>query len=235
VATPHLAAEPGDFAPVVLMPGDPRRGRRIAQEFFDDPRLVTDVRSIEGWTGTVNGRPVSVLASGMGQPSLGIYATELFRFFGVERIVRVGTTGGMAEGQELGELIIANAAHTDSAMAGLTIPGVTLSRVPSFRMLEAAVHAARGRGLPHRVGPILSSDTFYGSSPEKMRALAGLGTLGVEMEAAALFGIAAAEGKEAATILTVTDHIFREDALSAEERETGYRPMVEVALAALFA
>jgi purine-nucleoside phosphorylase len=235
MSTPHISAEPGDFAPVVLMPGDPRRGRRIAQELFDDPRLVSEVRSIEGWTGTVDGRPVSVIASGMGQPSLSIYATELFRFYGVERIVRVGTAGGMAEGQQLGELIIASAAHTDSAMPGLTLPGITLSRVPSHRMLEAAVRAARDRGIPHRVGPVLSSDTFYGSSPSTMAALAALGTLGVEMEAATLFAIAAAEGKEAAAVLTVSDHLFAGTQQSAQERETGYLPMVQVALAALFA
>ncbi|QDZ15564.1 DeoD-type purine-nucleoside phosphorylase [Humibacter ginsenosidimutans] len=234
MATPHISAEPGDFAPLVLMPGDPRRGRRIAQEFFDDPHLVSEVRSIEGWTGTVDGRPVSVIASGMGQPSLSIYATELFREFGVERIVRVGTTGGLAEGQQLGELVIANAAHTDSAMPGLTLPGVTLSRVPSHRMLEAAVREARDRGLPHRVGPIISSDTFYGSSMEKYRALAAIGTLGVEMEAATLFAIAAAEGKEAAAILTVSDHIFTDEQQSSEDRETGYGAMVRVGLAALF-
>jgi purine-nucleoside phosphorylase len=234
MSTPHIAAEPGEIAPLVLMPGDPRRGRRIAEQFFDEPRLVTDVRSIEGWTGSIRGRAITVLASGMGIPSMSIYATELFRFYDVQRIVRVGTTGGMATGQPLGELIIASSAHTDSALPGLGIPGVSLSHTPSYRMLEAAVSAARTRALEFRVGPVLSSDTFYGSSRAKFEALAAVGTLGVEMESAGLYAIAAAEGREALTVLTVTDHVLDGGELSALERETGYTPMVEVAVDALF-
>ena len=232
--TPHIAAQPADIAPLVLMPGNPRRGRRIAQEFFDDPRLVTEVRSIEGWTGSIRGRGVTVLASGMGMPSLSIYATELFRFYDVQRIVRVGTTGGIAEGQPLGELVIASSAHTDSALPAHRIPGVHLSHAPSFGMLEAAVHAARDRGLPHRVGPVLSSDIFYGGDPERIAQLAARGTLGIEMEAAGLYAIAADEGREALAVMTVSDHIVRGEELDSEARETGYRPMVEVAVEALF-
>ena len=232
--TPHIAAQPGDIAPLVLMPGDPRRGRRIAEEFFDEPRLVTDVRSIEGWTGSIRGRAITVLASGMGMPSMGIYATELYRFYDVQRIVRVGTTGGMAPGQPLGELIIASCAHTDSALPGLGIPGVSLSHAPDFGMLEAAVSSARSRGLGFRVGPVLSSDTFYGSTRERFEALAARGTLGVEMESAGLYAIAAAEGRQALTVLTVTDHVLEGGELSALERETGYAPMVGVAVDALF-
>lgn len=232
--TPHIAAGPGEIAPLVLMPGDPRRGRRIAQEFFDDPRLVTDVRSIEGWTGSIRGRAVTVIASGMGIPSMSIYATELYRFYDVQRIVRVGTTGGLAEGQALGDLVIASSAHTDSALPGLQIPGVSLSHAPAYGMLEAAVHAARSRSLPYRVGPVLSSDTFYGSPPEKVAALAARGTLGIEMESAGLYAIAALEGREALTVLTVSDHILRGEEVSSADRETGYAPMVEVAVEALF-
>ena len=233
--TPHISAAEGEFAPVVLMPGDPRRGRRIAAEFLTDARLVSEVRSIEGWTGTIGGRPISVVASGMGQPSLSIYATELFRFYGVRRIVRVGTTGGLARDQRMGELIIASAVHTDSSLPGLRIPGVQLSHTPSATMLAAAMQTAAARRLPHRVGPIFSSDAFYGDRQELMIALAARGTLGVEMESAALYGIAAAEGREALTVLTVVDHLFRGEHQTAAERETGYAPVVEVAVAALFA
>lgn len=231
--TPHISAQPGDFAPLVLMPGDPRRARRIAQAFFDSPRLVTEVRGIEGWTGTVNGTEVSVMASGMGMPSMSIYATELIRFYGAQRIIRVGTAGGIADEVQLGELVIANAAHTDSSMADFRIPGVRFSHAPAFDLLEGAVTTARAQNIPHRVGAIFSSDTFYSDRPEQTRGLAEHHTLAVEMEAAALYGIAAREGIEALAVCNVTDHLFREEAMSSEERETRFEPMVEVALGAL--
>ncbi|RII42902.1 purine-nucleoside phosphorylase [Galactobacter valiniphilus] len=233
MTTPHISAEPGDFAPLVLMPGDPRRARLIAQTFFTSPRLVTEVRGIEGYTGTVNGTEVSVLASGMGMPSMSIYATELIRFYGAKRIVRVGTAGGMAPEVQLGELVIASAAHTDSSMAAFRVPGVHFSHAPAFSLLERAVSTAREQGIAHRVGPIFSSDTFYSDRPEQTAALAAHGTLAVEMEAAALYGIAAAEGVEALAVCNVTDHLLREEAMSSEERETRFEPMVEVALGAL--
>jgi len=233
--TPHISAAEGDFAPLVLMPGDPRRARRIAREFFDAPRLVTEVRGIEGWTGTVEGTPVSVMASGMGMPSMSIYATELIRFYGARRIVRVGTAGGIADEVRLGEVVIASAAHTDSSMADFRIPGVRFSHVPSFDLLEAAVRTARSTGTAHRVGPVFSSDTFYSERPEQTRDLAKHHTLAVEMEAAALYGIAMREGVEALAVCNVSDHLMREEAMSSEERETHFAPMVRVALGALLA
>jgi purine-nucleoside phosphorylase len=231
--TPHISAQPDDFAPVVLMPGDPRRARRIAETFFTDARLVTEVRSIEGWTGTVDGRPVSVLASGMGMPSISIYATELFRFYGVRRIVRVGSAGAIATDLELGDVVIGSAAHTDSAIPAQWVPGVHLSLAPSYAMLAAAVHAAEQAGITHRVGAIFSSDTFYSDNAARTAALAAFGTLAVEMEAAALYGVAARERREALTVATVSDHLVTGAHLSSEERETTFAAMVQIALAAL--
>lgn len=216
------------------MPGDPKRARRIAESFFDSPRLVTDVRGIEGWTGTWNGHPISVMASGMGMPSASIYATELVRFYGVKRIVRVGTAGGLADEVQLGEVVIGNAAHTDSSMAAFRIPGVHFSHAASFDLLERAVQTARANGTAHRVGALFSSDTFYSDRPAQTQGLIDHHTLAVEMEAAALYGIAAREGVQALAVCNVSDHVIRGEEMSSTERETHFAPMVEVALGALF-
>lgn len=233
MSTPHISAAPGDFAPGVLMPGDPRRARRIAETCFDAPRLVTEVRGIEGWTGTYAGQPVSVLASGMGQPSLSIYATELFRFYDVNRIIRVGTAGALADDLALGDVIIGSAAHTDSALSAARIPGVHFAAAPDYELMAAAAAAGRARGIPVRVGPIFSSDAFYGTTEEMMAALRAHGTLAVEMEAAALYGLAAEYHRQALAVLTVTDHLARAEQMSAQDRETYFEAMVTVALDAL--
>jgi purine-nucleoside phosphorylase len=232
VATPHIDAEAGDFAPAVLMPGDPRRAKLIAETLFESPRLVNEVRGILGYTGTFDGRPISVMASGMGCPSITIYATELYRFFGVRRIIRVGTAGGMQEALQLGDVIAASAAHTDSAMALARIPGVSMSHAPTFELLASAVGAARAAKLPMRVGPIFSADHFYATRPETTAALIAHGTLAVEMESAALYAAAAAEGGQALTLLTVTDHLGRSEHMSAKEREECFESMSRVAIAA---
>ena len=229
MATPHIDAKLGDFAPDVLMPGDPRRAKRIS-ELFDDARLVTEVRGILGYTGTVAGRPVSVLASGMGMPSISIYATELFRFFGVQRIIRIGTAGGMSPQLDLGDVVIASAAHTDSAMTAVRIPGIHYSHAPSFALTAAAV-AAAGQDRVF-VGPVLSADAFYADRPETMAALVKNGTLAVEMEAAALYATADAEGGQALAICTVSDLLFREASLPAAERELLFDKSVKLGLAA---
>lgn len=234
MATAHISAAPGDFAEAVLMPGDPKRARRIAQEFFDDARLVTEVRGIEGWTGTYQGHPVSVLASGMGMPSASIYATELVRFYDVKRIVRVGTAGGLADEVRLGEVVIGSAAHTDSSMASFRIPGVHFSHAPAFDLLEGAVRTAREKGIDHRVGALFSSDTFYADRPAQTQGLIDHHTLAVEMEAAAIYGIAAREGVQALAVCNVSDHIIRGEEMDSHERETRFAPMVQVALGALF-
>jgi Purine-nucleoside phosphorylase len=231
--TPHLTAEPGDFAPVVLMPGDPRRARRIADELFDDARLVSEVRGILGFTGTHAGRPVSVLASGMGGPSLTIYATELARFYGVRRIVRVGTAGGLQPGMPLGTVVAASVAHTDSAMTAQWVPGVTFGHAPAFGLLRAAVEEAERTGVPLRVGPVFTSDTFYADEPGTR--LAPYGVLAIEMEAAALYAVGAKEGIETLALLTITDDLVTPSFASPEERETGFRTAARLGLAAAFA
>ncbi|GAA2080639.1 purine-nucleoside phosphorylase [Pseudolysinimonas kribbensis] len=235
MATPHIAAEPGDIAPHVLMPGDPRRARRIAERFFDEPRLVTEVRGILGFTGGYRGEPVSVLASGMGMPSLAIYATELARFYGVRRIVRVGTMGSLQpETARLGDVVIASSAHTDSAMSGFRVPGVGLSHAPAYPLLRAAADAAAVSGARVHVGPVFSSDAFYHPRPELGQALAAIGTLGIEMEAAGLYDVAAAEGVEALAICTVSDYVIGpEESMTSDQRESTFDASVELALAAV--
>lgn len=227
--TPHIAAGPDEIAPLVIMPGDPRRAQRIADELLDDPRLVTEVRGIPGFTGTLRGRPVTVMASGMGAPSISIYATELFRFYGVERVIRVGTAGALQDDLRLGDVVVASAAHTDSSLPTVRVAGVTLSLAPSPRLLAAAMAAAPAA----RVGPVFSSDHFYLSRPALLDALSEVGTLAVEMEAAGLYGVAAAEGREALTVVTISDHIRTGEQMPAEVRESQYRAALDVAVRTL--
>ncbi|WP_019201338.1 purine-nucleoside phosphorylase [Tsukamurella sp. 1534] len=234
MGTPHNSAAPGDYAPAVLMPGDPRRARRMAETLLDDARLVNEVRGMEAYTGTVGGRPISVMGSGMGMPTMTIYATELFREYGVQRIIRVGTTGAFQDDLQLGDVLIATASHTDSAINEPRIPGVRFAPAASFPLVRAAVDAAEKREQPVRVGPVYSSDHFYLSRPGLHEGLRDHGTLGVDMETAALYGVAAAEGREALTVLTVTDHLFREEAMSPEDRENGFAAAAGIAIEAAF-
>jgi len=236
VTTAHLSARPGDFAPAVLMPGDPRRAERMAADLLTDARLVTDVRGMLGFTGTVNGAPLSIMGSGMGQPSAAIYATELFSQFGVRRIIRVGTAGAIAPGAAIGDIVIATAAHTDSGMNSARIPGVHFSASASFTLARAAVSAAESTATPVHVGPIFSTDHFYRTVPGQLEALQGHGVLAVEMEAAALFGVAAEFGGEALAVLTISDHLQHPAApLSATERETRFHGAAALAVAAALA
>lgn len=255
MATPHISAEPGDFAPDVLMPGDPKRAQRIAETVLEDARLVSDVRGILGYTGTFDGRPVSVLASGMGIPSISIYATELFRFYGVERIIRIGTAGGMAPHLQVGDVVIANVAHTDSSIVGNKIPQIHFSAGATFSLTAAAAEAAgvgpgqhKNAGRPEEaatsgrrrrrkngtvyVGPVISSDIFYSDRPLTNELLVKHGTLAVEMEAAGLYAVAAQEGKQALAICTISDLLFRDESLSAAERELLFDRSVALGLAA---
>ncbi|WP_324653471.1 purine-nucleoside phosphorylase [Georgenia sp. H159] len=232
--TPHIAAAPGDFAPAVLMPGDPRRAQRIAEQLMPDARLVNDVRGMLGFTGTVDGRPLSVMGSGMGQPSATIYATELFREYDVQRIIRVGTAGGISAKVRVGDVLVGLGAHTDSAMNQHRIPGVNFSAVASFELAEAAVRAARDQGVErYHVGTIISRDHFYLTVPGQTEALGKYGVLGVEMEAAALYGVAAEFGRQALTVLTVSDHLLDgSQDMSAEDRETTFQGALSLAVAA---
>lgn len=234
MATPHIACEPGDIAPLVIMPGDPKRAERIAKEYMDGVKLVSDVRGIGAWTGTFDGVPMTAMASGMGIPSLSIYATELFSQYGVERICRVGTCGGISSKVKVKDVIVAVSAHTNSAVATIDVPGLTLAPAASYDMLRAAVEQARGTGRTVHVGSVYSSDFFYSARTDIVPALDRLGTLGVEMEAAGLYACAAAHGKEALTVLTVSDHLKDGSAdLTAEERETMFADSLQAAVAGL--
>ena len=232
MATPHITAERGDFAPAVLMPGDPKRAERMADALLSDVRKVTDVRGIGGYTGLYRGKPLSVMASGMGQPSLAIYATELFSFYDVERIIRVGTMGGLADDANPGDVVIAIGAHTDSSIVDGVVPGIRFSATASWNLLRAAVDAA-GDDPRVQVGTVVSRDRFYGNPTEQTKRLAEVGTLGVEMEAAGLYAIAAELGKEALAVLTVSDHLFDSSRdMTAEERETNFSKALHIAASA---
>lgn len=233
MSTPHIGAEPGDFAPAVLMPGDPKRAERIARHLMPDAELVTDVRGMLGFTGTVNGKPLSVMGSGMGMPSAVIYATELFHLYGVERIIRVGTTGGVSRRVAIGDVIIATGAHTDSAMNQARLPGLNFSATASFPLAAAALQAAEGRSDVH-VGSVVTRDHFYLQSPfVDLELLARYGVLGVEMEAAGLYGVAAEFGGQALSVLTVSDHLLGGSGdMSAQDRETRFGEALTLAVAA---
>ncbi len=237
MATPHISAEPGQIAPLVLMPGDPKRAEKIAADFLTDAELVSDVRGIGCYTGTYQGTPMSVMASGMGLPSISIYATELYRFYGVQRICRVGTCGAYLDSVGVRDVIIASSAHTNASVPSLLVPGVTVSLAPSPQLLRAAMNAAdAAEGVTSHVGPVLASDHFYLGGPDTMAKLEGIGTLAVEMEAAGLYSVAMLEGREALVVLTVSDHLKNGAGdLSSQEREDCYRSMVTIAATALTA
>ncbi|MDO5066633.1 MAG: purine-nucleoside phosphorylase [Propionibacteriaceae bacterium] len=236
MATPHIACDPGDIAPLVLMPGDPRRAERIARQRLTEVRLVSEVRGIGVWTGLLDGVPATAMASGMGIPSLSIYATELYTQFGVRRICRVGTCGGIAPEVQVRDVVIASAAHTDSAVATLPIPGVSLSLAPSFPMLAGAVARAADGARPVHVGPVYTSDFFHNSRTDIVPELAKVGTLAVEMEAAGLYAVAARHRGEALAVLTVSDHLGDPSVdLSSAEREASFADSLEIAVAALLA
>lgn len=231
MATPHINAPDGAIAPAVLMPGDPRRAERIANLLMPDAEKVSDVRGIGAYTGEYNGKPLSVMASGMGQPSLAIYATELFTYYGVKRIIRVGTCGGMASKVKIGDVVVAIGSHTDSTVTDV-VPGVSLSHTASWELLSAAVNAAADDETVH-VGPVVSRDKFYGNDPAQVQALADMGTLGVEMESAALYMLAALHGAEALTVLTVSDHLLDDSQdMSPEDREFRFQGALKLAVAA---
>lgn len=230
MSTPHIGAEPGDFADVVLMPGDPLRAKYIAERFLTAPRQVTSVRNMLGFTGTFRDRRVSVMGHGMGMPSISIYATELVRFFGVKTVIRVGSCGALAPDVKLRDVIIASAAGTDSKVNRMRLLDHDLPAVADFGLVRRAVEAAEKLGRPVRVGPVFSSDLFYHPQEGLWDALEKYGLLGVEMEVAALYPIAAEFRARALGILTVSDHIRQGTHLSADERQTTFDSMIEVAL-----
>jgi purine-nucleoside phosphorylase len=231
----HIGAQAGEIAPVVLLPGDPRRAQWIAETFLDGAKCYSEVRGMLGFTGTWQGHPVSVQGSGMGQPSMAIYVNELFDQYDVQSIVRVGSCGGLSEKVAVRDVIIASGACTDSAMNKITFEGFDYAPVADFGLLRAAVDAARSRDVTAHVGLIFSADSsFYASRPELMMRMAGYGVLGVEMEASALYTIAARWGRKALAVCTVSDHVVTGAETSADERERTFADMVDIALQAAF-
>ena len=229
MSTPHLQGNKGDYAPTVLMPGDPLRAKYIAETYLENIRCVNEVRGMLGFTGTYKGKPVSVQGSGMGQPSIGIYSYELYNFFDVQNIIRVGTAGGIAEDVKLRDILLGQAACTNGSYAAqYQLPG-TIAPIASFRLLKAAADTAEALGMPVKVGNLFSSDMFYDDA-NSLAQWQKMGVLGVEMESAALYLNAARAGKEALCICTVSDCPLREESTTAEERQSGFTGMMELAL-----
>lgn len=230
VPTPHISAKVGDFASTVIMPGDPLRAKFIAENFLEDRVLVNNVRGVQGYTGYYKGKRVSVMASGMGQPSIGIYSYELFNFYNVSSIIRTGSCGSFSPDLHLRDIILAQAACTNGNYAmQYKLPG-TFAPIADFGLLKAAADACEKRGINYGVGNIFSSDTFYDDANSGMD-WAKMGVLGVEMESAALYCNAARAGKKALTICTVSDSfIYPEENASAEERQNSFTDMMEIAL-----
>lgn len=233
MATPHINAPEGAFAPTVLMPGDPLRAKHIAETFLTDAVCVNTVRNMFGYTGTYKGKPVSVLGSGMGVPSMSIYATELVKFYGVKNIIRIGSCGALPLDVKVRDVVIGLGASTDSSVNRNRLGGLDFAAIASFELLEKAVAAARAKNINVKVGNVFTSDLFYNPSETLFDTLQRYGVLAVEMEAAGLYGVAAEYGINALAIFTVSDHIRTGEALSAELRQTSFNEMVEVALGCL--
>jgi purine-nucleoside phosphorylase len=228
----HINAEPNSYAPTVLLPGDPLRARYIARKFFLNPQKIHDVRGAAGYTGvTPEGRPISVQPTNMGMPTLSIYVNELLANFGVKRLIRVGTCGSFQEDLPLGSLILAQGACSDSGMNIPRFPpGGTFAPVANWRLLSQAYQMAVTMSLKVAVGNILSTDTFYQENPDAWKTWAKYGVLGVEMESAELYTLAAKYGVEALSILTVSDSLVTGAQMTPEERERSVAPMVKLAL-----
>ena len=228
--TPHISAEKGDFAPSILLPGDPLRAQHIAENFLEDAKLVNEVRNMLGYTGTYEGIPVSVMGTGMGIPSASIYATELITEYGVERLIRVGSCGGILPTVELRDVVLAIGACTDSGVNRVRYGGYDFSATADFALLRAAADAAESRGISVKVGNVHSADLFYNPDPEAFDRMEAMGVLAVEMEAAGLYGVAAEKGGRALTIATVSDHVRTGASTTSEERQQTFDEMVVIAL-----
>lgn len=231
MSTPHISANKGDFAETVLMPGDPLRSEFIAKTYLSDAVLVNDVRGVHGYTGYYKGKRVSVMASGMGQPSIGIYSYELYHHFGVENIIRVGSCGSFSKDLHIKDIIVAMGACTNGNYAAqYNLPG-TFCPIADFDLVRRAAEECEKAGVNYRVGNILSSDMFYNDAGTDME-WAKMGVLGVEMESAALYCNAARAGKKALCICTVSDSfVYAGEVSTPEERQTSFTKMIEIALA----
>lgn len=234
--TPHIDATPDDFAKTVLMPGDPLRSEFIAKNFLTDARLINNVRGIQGYTGTYKGKEVSVMASGMGMPSMGIYSYELFNFFDVDNIIRIGSAGAMSPKIKIRDIVIGMGACTNSNFASQFRLNGTFSPICSYELLKKCTDTAERLNLKYHVGNLLSSDVFYDdcenlpeseTNPSKWGKM---GVMAVEMEAAALYMNAARSGKSALAICTISDHLLTKEETTSQERQTSFTEMMELAL-----
>ena len=233
MTTPHISAPEGAFAGSILLPGDPKRARYIAENFLDEAVEVTSVRNMLGFTGSYRGTPVSTMGTGMGVPSAGIYITELIRFYGVRRLIRVGSCGGISPDVKMREVILAIGAATDSATNRSRYNGWDYAPTADFGLLRAAADAAAGMGIQAHVGNLHTSDLFYNAYQNALEIWQRMGILAVEMETAGLYAIAAEERAQALSVVTVSDHLVTGDVTSPEERERTFDSMVRIALEAL--
>ena len=232
VPTPHIAAQEGQIAKTVIMPGDPLRSKAIADTFFDNPVLVNNIRGAQGYTGTYHGKPVTVMASGMGQPAIGLYAYELFHFYDVDQIIRVGTIGAVSEDAQLRDLIIAERAYSNTNYLNFYMKNGNAAGFVAADpgLVKKAVKAVKATGYSYHCGDILSSDTYYAEFDE-VDLCARMGLMGIEMEATALYLTAARCQKKALTICTVSNNILKQIEIDPEERQSGFMHMARVALA----
>ncbi|KMK66046.1 purine-nucleoside phosphorylase [Puniceibacterium sp. IMCC21224] len=232
--TIHIGANPGDIAETVLLPGDPYRARWAAETFLDDVKLVNDVRGMLGYTGTWRGQPVTIQGSGMGMPSLSIYANELIRDYGARTLIRIGSCGGMQPQVKIRDVILAMTASSISTPSRGIFRELNFAPCADWSLLSAAHAAATVRGVPLHVGGIYSADVFYDERPDLNELMIRHSILGVEMEAAELYNLAARHGVRALAVLTVSDHLITQEALPASDREKSFGSMVQIALEAAF-
>lgn len=230
MATPHIEAAQGDFAETVLMPGDPLRAKFIADNFLDDAKCVTRVRNMFGYTGTYKGKRVSVMGSGMGIPSISIYATELYKDYGVENIIRIGSCGAVRDDIKVRDVIVGMGASTDSNVNRQRFNSCDFAAIADFGLLQQVVNTANKLGKEVHVGNVFTADLFYTPQPEMFKTMENHGILAVEMEAAGLYGVAAELGKKALAVFTVSDHIKTGEQTTAQERELTFKDMMELTL-----
>lgn len=230
IPTAHNSAKAGDFAKTVLMPGDPLRAKYIAETYLENPRQVNAVRNMFGYTGIYKGKEISVMGGGMGMPSIGIYSYELFNFYDVDQVIRIGSAGALQDNIKLMDVVIGMGACTDSNYAyQYGLPG-TFAPIADYELLNRAVETAKRQGTNVVVGNVLSSDVFYNAMSNVNDLWRSMGVLAVEMEAAALYMNAAKAGKKALCMLTISDHLYTGESLSAEDRQLGFGKMMEIAL-----
>ena len=232
--TIHIGAKPGDIAETVLMPGDPYRAKWAAETFLDDPKLINEVRGMLGYTGTWNGHRVTIHGSGMGMASLSIYANELIRDFGVKTLIRIGSCGGMQEKVNIRDIILAMTSTTLNTPSSGIFKELNYAPCADWDLLHAAFLSAKNKGAKTHIGGIYSSDVFYDERPDLNEQMTRHGILGVEMEAAELYTLAARHNCRALAVLTVSDHLITGEALPSEDREKSFGDMVEIALNAAF-